>query len=213
VSLRAAVFDFGETLVSEARAWDAWADWLGVPRAELAAELVAVIAARRDHREVFRRFGTDIDTARAARAAAGLPAHEALYDPYPDAAPALARLRTAGLRVGIAGNQPEAAEAALAGVRAPGDRVGTSAGWGVAKPDPRFFARVAALMELPPAEIAYVGDRVDLDVLPAAEEGFVTVHLVRGPWGRIHAGWPEAARATIRAGDLHEAVDALLRLV
>jgi FMN hydrolase / 5-amino-6-(5-phospho-D-ribitylamino)uracil phosphatase len=210
MTLRAVVFDFGETLLSEARAWDAWADQLGVERSRFAAELAAVIAQRRDHREVFRRFGTDWETAEAARAAAGEPPHPAYYDPYPDAAPALARLRAAGLRVAAAGNQPEGAEAALSRLLVPGELIATSAGWGVAKPDPRFFTRLLAELDLAPETVAYVGDRVDNDVLPAADAGLVTVHLRRGPWGEIHAGWPEAARATIRADDLQEAAGHLL---
>ena len=36
-------------------------------------------------------------------------------------------------------------------------------------------------LRLRPSEIAYVGDRVDFDVLPAAAAGMFTVHLRRGP--------------------------------
>jgi FMN phosphatase YigB (HAD superfamily) len=156
------------------------------------------------------RPGFDLRAELARRLEAGVPRHEELYDVYPDAAPALARLRAAGLRVGIAGNQPEGAAEAVAGLVAPGDLVATSAGWGVSKPDPAFFARLVDELGLAPAEIAYVGDRVDNDVVPAADAGLVAVHLRRGPWGVIQAAWPEAARATIRAADLAEAVDALL---
>ena len=37
--LRAAVFDFGETLLSEERAWGVWADWIGATRQELFAAI------------------------------------------------------------------------------------------------------------------------------------------------------------------------------
>jgi len=39
VRLRAAVFDFGETLLSEERAWGVWADWIGVTHQELFAAI------------------------------------------------------------------------------------------------------------------------------------------------------------------------------
>jgi len=49
----AVVFDVGETLVSEDRAWLAWATWLGVPPSVLFACLGATIARREDHRRAF----------------------------------------------------------------------------------------------------------------------------------------------------------------
>ena len=36
------------------------------------------------------------------------------------------------------------------------------------------------------SRIAYVGDRVDNDVLPALAAGLVAVHVRRGPWGLLH---------------------------
>jgi FMN phosphatase YigB (HAD superfamily) len=72
----------------------------------------------------------------------------------------------------------------------------------VEKPSPEFFARVVALAEVPPAQIAYVGDRADNDVAPAADAGMLAVFLRRGPWGYLHAGRPEVARAGIRLESL-----------
>ena len=80
----------------------------------------------------------------------------------------------------------------------------------MAKPDPAFFARLLSELALPAAAVAYVGDRVDNDVLPAAAAGLFTVHLRRGPWGVIQAAWPEAATADASAANLDEAVDAIL---
>ena len=45
--------------------------------------------------------------------------------------------------------------------------------------------------------IAYVGDRTDNDVLPAADAGMRPILIRRGPWGHLHALRPEAKRATI----------------
>jgi FMN phosphatase YigB (HAD superfamily) len=212
VRLRAAVFDFGETLLSEERAWGVWADWIGVTRQELFAAIGATVEGRHPHVHALELCGPgfDLTGAFAARLEAGVPRHEELYDVYPDAEPALARLRAAGLRVGIAGNQPAGAEQAVAALVCDGDLVATSAAWGVAKPAPEFFARLASELALPPREIAYVGDRVDNDILPAAAAGFFAVHLRRGPWGVIQAAWPEANTAAASAANLDEAVTAIL---
>jgi FMN phosphatase YigB (HAD superfamily) len=211
--LRAVIFDVGETLFSEARAWDAWARWLGVAPWTLGAALGATIADRGDHRTAFEllRPGFDLARERAARAAAGCPDDPvALYDRYPDAADCLAALRAGGLRVGVAANQPAAVAPLLEALLGPRELMGISEAWGLAKPRPEFFARVVAELGLEPGAIAYVGDRVDNDVLPAAAAGMVAVHLRRGPWGVLQAQWPEAARAAVRADDLGEVADALL---
>ena len=62
-----------------------------------------------------------------------------------------------------------------------------------------------------PAEIAYVGDRLDNDVLPAREAGMFAVFLVRGPWGIIHARRPERARASLILDHLSDLPAALER--
>src|SRR4051794_8311754 len=212
--IRAAVFDFGETLLSEERAWGAWADWLGATRQELFAALGATIEARRPHANALEllRPGIDWRASMAEREAAGIPPHEQLYDVYPDAADALRRLRAAGVTVAAAGNQPAGAELALAALMEPTELVATSTAWGVSKPDPAFFARVVDEVGLPASEIAYIGDRVDFDVLPAAAAGMFTVHLRRGPWGIVQAAWAEASRAGASAANLSEAVDHILAL-
>jgi FMN phosphatase YigB (HAD superfamily) len=44
-----------------------------------------------------------------------------------------------------------------------------------------------------PRELAYVGDRVDNDIVPALAAGLVAVHVRRGPWGRLQQAPPEAS--------------------
>ena len=89
------------------------------------------------------------------------------------------------------------------------DFVGSSARWGVAKPEPAFFARLIAEAGAPPEKIAYVGDRVDNDILPALDAGLVAVHIRRGPWGLLHETPrrrdrdPVARRAARGARDEH----------
>jgi HAD superfamily hydrolase (TIGR01549 family) len=213
-AVRLVVFDVGETLVDETRMWGEWADWLGVTRLTFFAALGSVVAAGRHHREVFElvRPGLDLGREREARQQSGRMTRIERQDLYPDAAPALTRLRAAGLLIGIAGNQPEAAEAEIRALGLPIDFIGSSARWGVAKPDPAFFDHIVSEAGLAPDQIAYVGDRLDNDVLPAIAAGMIGVFLRRGPWGIIHATWPEAARADLRLESLKELPDAFANI-
>jgi FMN phosphatase YigB (HAD superfamily) len=208
-------FDVGETLVDETRIWAGWADWLGVTRLTFFAALGAVIARGEHHHRVFDiiRPGIDLHGEQAAMRAAGAAFTLARDDFYPDAIPCLQALRADGYRLGLAGNQPDGAEAQLRALDLPVDYVASSAGWGVEKPSPAFFARVVALAGSPPEQIAYVGDRLDNDVLPAADAGMLAVFLRRGPWGYLHATLPGATRAHIRLDALAELPAALERLI
>lgn len=76
---------------------------------------------------------------------------------------------------------------------------------GVAKPDATFYARSLDLLGSPePADVAYVGDRIDNDVRPAAAAGLRAVWLRRGPWGIIPTVIP--AEAVLVVDDLAELV-------
>jgi len=175
------VFDLGETLVDETPNWGRWADYLGVPRLTFFAALGAVIADRRPHLEVFNMFrrNFDFESEREAKAAAGLPWRITADDIYPDALPTIERLRRNRYRVAVMANQPLEAVPFMATL--PVDLAATSAEWGVAKPDGQFFARVVDALGADAARIAYVGDRLDNDVLPARHAGMVGVPLRRGP--------------------------------
>lgn len=211
MTIRAVFLDIGETVVDETRLWAAWADWLGVPHFTFFALVGGMIERERDHRRAFElvRPGFDLQREQAARAAADAAKTLTREDLYPDAVPCLAALRAEGYQVGLAGNQPFNAEQWLYEMGLPVQVVASSAGWGVEKPSPEFFARIAEEAGLPAAEIAYVGDRVDNDVVPAAAAGMLAVFLRRGPWGYLQAGWPEAAQARIRIDHLRELPAAL----
>ena len=174
--------------------WEGWARWLGVPASTYFAALGAVIAERRHHHDALRmiRPGIDINAERAKRETAGETTLFTLEHLYPDTLPALQGLAAEGYRLAFCGNTPAAVETLLTGLPVTPDFIGSSAGWGVEKPDPAFFNRIIELAGLPPGEIAYVGDRVDNDVLPALACGLQAVHVLRGPWGVIQAEWPEA---------------------
>ena len=199
--IRAVVFDVGETLVDETRPWGEWADWLGVPRLTMFAVLGGVIERGENHRRAAEilRPGADLRAEAARRRATiGTPWVRA-DDLYPDALPALRALHEAGYRLGVAGNQPLETERVIAELGIPLDLVATSTGLGVEKPNPAFFARVAEALILEPGSIAYVGDRVDNDVRPAAAAGMRAIFIRRGPWAFLQAtdGPPPEAAATI----------------
>ncbi|MEU5208049.1 HAD family hydrolase [Streptomyces sp. NPDC020742] len=213
--IRAVVFDVGECLVDETREYGTWADWLGVPRHTFAAMFGAVIAQGRDYRDVFQEFrpGFDLYEQRAARAAAGQPEHFDESDLYPDVRPALAHLRREGLWLGIAGNQTVRAGGILRGLFADDvDLIGTSDDWGASKPDPEFFASVAAAVPFQPQEILYVGDRVDNDLRPGAAAGMHTALVHRGPWATIQWNTQEARELpTFRVESLAELPEAVAK--
>jgi len=181
------VLDVGETIVDETRMWHEWADILGVPRFTLAAALGAVIARGEHHSRVFELVAPGIDRQAARDAWPGRPVPMRVEpgDLYPDARDAIDGLRRAGFRVGVAGNQPAATEAALEGMALELDLVATSEGWGAAKPERAFFERLVEIAGVPAAEVAYVGDRLDYDVWPSLAAGLLPVFLRRGPWARI----------------------------
>jgi HAD superfamily hydrolase (TIGR01549 family) len=212
--IQAVFFDVGETLFNEARLWNGWAAYLRVSSDEFSAALEDIIARGEHHRKVFERFrpGLEIDAARAERATSGDFDVIDTRDLYPDALPCLRSLRRLGYLIGIAGNQPIGAEAALQQLGFAADLVASSASWGVAKPSPEFFSKMQEVADVPASAIAYVGDRVDNDFVPARDAGMVAVLIARGPWGRVHARRPEIVRANLVVRSLTELPEALAGL-
>ena len=204
--LTAVFFDIGETLVDESRIWTNWADWLGVPRVTFMGVLGGLIARGEDHMGVLEHFrpGFDLAKEEAERVAVGLPNRIEAHDLYSDVRPCLKALKDSGYFVGVVGNQPRAAEEALRSFNLAADVIATSDSWGVTKPSAAFFERIVAEAGVAPEAIAYVGDRVDNDVIPARAAGLCTVFLRRGPWGHLQASRPEAAQAHLRIESLAE---------
>ncbi|HEU4699919.1 MAG TPA: HAD-IA family hydrolase [Gemmatimonadales bacterium] len=106
---------------------------------------------------------------------------------HPGTAPALARLRDAGLRLGVVSNSDGRVDSALvaAGLRDHFEVVVDSALVGIEKPDPRIFAAALARLDVGPADALYVGDVYEVDVVGARAAG-MPVALV-DPLGH-HAG-------------------------
>ncbi|UUN27037.1 HAD family hydrolase [Streptomyces sp. FIT100] len=204
------VFDVGETLTRDDRYWASWADWLDVPRHTLSALVGAVVARDLDNAEALRllRPGINIDAEYAAREAVGLGEQLGETDLYDDVRPALSALRERGVSVVVAGNQTTRVGELLRSLELPADLVITSGELGVAKPDPRFFARVIEASGSQAETTLYVGDHPQNDVHPARRAGLRTAHLRRGPWGFLWADDPEVlAAADWSIGSLTELVD------
>ena len=203
MSERWVVMDVGETIVDETRVWSIWADMLGIPRLTFMAGFGAVLARGGEHRDVFELFNVaDWRTA--------WPEHEAIYggfqadDLYPDAIPSMEALRARGYRVAVIGNQPSSRTAELQRIGIEAEVIAMSAEMGAAKPSPQFFERTLELLGSPsPSSVAYVGDRVDNDVLPATVAGMRAVWIRRGPWGFIER-LPEGVSPALIVGSLTE---------
>jgi HAD superfamily hydrolase (TIGR01662 family) len=177
--------DVGETLIDETRVWSAWADELRVPRLTFLAALGAIIERGEEYRDVFALFGVDDWQLRMASVEGAYGGFQQ-EDLYPDALRAIEGLRTAGYRVAIVANQPAARADELRAIGIDAEVLAMSEAMGVGKPAPAFFERALELMGSPdPGAVAYVGDRIDNDVRPAAAAGMRAVWLRRGPWGVI----------------------------
>ena len=202
MALRAVVFDVGETLVDEERWWRRLADLADLQPHVVWAALGVTIERGEEHTALWDHLGV-------ATPPAWSEIPYSLEDLYPDAWECLERVRSLGYRVGIVGNQTEALEAWARESALPADVVSSSASLGVRKPDPTFFAKVCELVGHSPGDVAYVGDRVDNDVLPAAAAGLIAVHVRRGPWGRLQATPPEAALSLDDLASLPQALASL----
>lgn len=190
--ITAVVFDVGETLLDDTREYGAWADWIGVPRHTFSAVVGAVTAEGRNNAETFQYFrpGFDLAKERQLREDAGRGEQIDESDLYPDTRPALAEIQKRGLWVGVAGNQTQRAATLLRNLNLPVDRIATSGEWGVAKPDPSFFAHVIDMAAGRPDQIVYVGDHRDYDIRPAKAAGLRTAFIRRGPWGHLWSDDP-----------------------
>jgi HAD superfamily hydrolase (TIGR01549 family) len=206
VESRWVALDVGETLIDETRVWSVWADVLGVPRLTLMAALGAEVATAGDHRNAFDIIGApnwrDLFP-RVEEVYGGFKAH----DLYPDALSAVQALCARGYRVAILANQPARRTPELRALGFEPDVMAMSDEMGVGKPDAAFFERGLELMRVEePGRVAYVGDRVDNDVLPSRAAGMHAVWIRRGPWGAIQE-LPEEARAdTLVVASLSEMV-------
>ncbi|MGX6608016.1 HAD family hydrolase [Micromonosporaceae bacterium Da 78-11] len=213
MQLRGVLFDLDDTLIDHrgavARALRAW-----LPALDDSA-LTVWNAAQERHLVAWRERRISFAEQRRRRLRDFLPAvgiefadddldqifegylreYEAAWAVFPDVEDALTTLAGAGLVTAVLTNgtteqqNDKLARVGLAGRVGP---VFTVEDLGVAKPDPAAFRTACARWGLDPAAVLSVGDRHDLDVLPARLAGLRAVHL-----DRHHTGPPdEPARIT-----------------
>lgn len=178
----AVFFDVGETLVNEGRMWAALGARVGLEPHVIWAGLGAAIARGEEHWQAWEVLGVE----RPDPGSVGLEDAEL----YADAEPCLRRLRADGYFIGLAGNVGRELGPVVEHFGLDVDWAASSAELGVEKPSPRFFEKLLEASGRPAAEVAYVGDRIDNDVTPAAAAGMLAVHIRRGPWGYLHGGAP-----------------------
>jgi HAD superfamily hydrolase (TIGR01549 family) len=215
--IAAVAFDVGETLIDESRIWTRWAERLGVTPLTMLGVLGAMAAIDRPHLDAFRVLRPGIDVRSElerwrADDPDGLRENFDSGDLYGDVRACFAALHAAGRKVIVAGNQPLQALATLEAMDLGAEAILISAHLGAEKPAAEFFAAVVAAAGCAPSEIAYVGDRLDNDVLPARRAGMRTVLLRRGPWGYLHAERRDAALADAVADTLLDLPDLLVAL-
>jgi HAD superfamily hydrolase (TIGR01549 family) len=186
-------FDVGETLVNEGRWWAELGRAVDVEPHVVWAAVGAVVDRGERHSRVWDLLGVD----RPERETVGWEG----ADLYTDAVPCLERLRDAGYLVGLAGNIGREIEPFVERFELDLDYAAASHTLGVEKPAPAFFERLVAAAGFPAEEVAYVGDRIDNDVVPAAAAGMFAVHIRRGPWGYLQDG---ADQADARIASLDE---------
>lgn len=201
--MKAVFFDVGETLVDEERYWREVARAVDLGPHVIWAALGVTIARGEEHFGLWRHLGIE-------RPDAWDSVVYSTNDLYPDAIGCLEAVRAMGLVVGLAGNQSAALESWARSAELPVDIVTGSASLGVRKPGPCFFARLVDVTGCTPGEVAYIGDRADNDVKPAAAAGLVAIHVRRGPWGRLQETPPEAALAVDDLALLPDALASLL---
>lgn len=131
-----------------------------------------------------------------------------------DAAPVVARLRAAGVRVGALSNAATAYQErklARAGLAADVPMLVGVDTLGFGKPDPRVFTEACRRLGTEPARTAYVGDELDVDARAAVAAGLRGVWLDRSGTGRTVAVGHElvAEAGDLVIGSLAELPDAL----
>lgn len=122
------------------------------------------------------------------------------WQPYPDVTPALQRLSSLGVRMGVVSNWTDALHDILKGLDLYRyfDFVLTSAEVGVEKPDPAIFRPALRLADRAPEQLLYVGDSLTHDLPASTAAGLMFTLIDRD--GR-HQGAP-----CHRTTSLHELV-------
>ncbi|GAB2829832.1 HAD family hydrolase [Actinocorallia aurea] len=142
---------------------------------------ITFLEQRRERVRAYLGAATDATTA-DAWFARYLAHYEAAWTAFPDAAPALATLiahRHAVLSNSTAPLQHR--KLTTLGLRHHFEFLACSEQIGHAKPAPEAFHHACATLGLPPADVAYIGDRLDIDAQAAHTAGLHGIWIDRTP--------------------------------
>lgn len=108
--------------------------------------------------------------------------YEEAWTAFPDAAPALRRLRSGGIPVGVVTNgnhDQQTSKINKIGLDPLLDRIFSSELTSHAKPAPEAFIEPCKSMQIAPAQTLYVGDNYRVDIEGARNAGLQAIHLNR----------------------------------
>ncbi|MGW1375561.1 HAD family hydrolase [Streptomyces sp. NPDC002446] len=179
-----------------------WRDAMETEFARFLAGEVGFLDHRRGRARTF--LGTELTDDEADAWFARYRAHyEASWVLFPDSAPALEALaplvRQAVLSNSSTANQER--KLAALGIRERFEAVLCADELGHAKPAPEAFTGACEVLGLPPGEVVYVGDRLDIDALGARDAGLTAVWLDRTGTGE---GLPPGVRRIASLAELPE---------
>jgi HAD superfamily hydrolase (TIGR01662 family) len=105
-----------------------------------------------------------------------------VFQMRPDMPALLRRLADRGLKLGIVANQPAGVAERLEreGIANLFAHLGLTGLTGLRKPDPRAFMTACEDLGVTPAEAIMVGDRIDIDIVPAKALGMAAIRIKTG---------------------------------
>jgi 2-haloalkanoic acid dehalogenase type II len=105
------------------------------------------------------------------------------WHPEPDAVPILKALQERGYRLGLISNAADDKDVQTlvdkAEIRSFFDKILTSAGEGIRKPNPQIFQKLLDYWDLLPTQAAMVGDTLGADILGAKNAGIFSIWITR----------------------------------
>ncbi len=135
-------------------------------------------------KEFFGCLGELLDDAEAVRReGVRVRAMREAWRLFDDVLPCLEWLSAVGVKIAVVTNASgpyQRSKLANLGVAGYIDEVVIAGELGAAKPDPVIFHTACARLGYAPAEVAHVGDRLDLDAIGARDAGLAGVWLNRG---------------------------------
>jgi putative hydrolase of the HAD superfamily len=210
VNLAAVLFDLDGTLLdhdtASAAAVTSWLSAYGIPQDDIeaavpywqeleqrhypawrAGEISFTEQRRRRTRDLFGALGIPVQAEDLdAVFTQYLADYEAAWTAFDDAAPALQRIATAGLRIGVLTNGDLAQQTAKLTAIGLIDHCGpvfASSALPAAKPDARAFTEACRRLDSAPATVLMVGDNYEVDILGARAAGLLAIHLNRSAEG------------------------------